>query len=227
MQKEESIGYARYADDLIFAIKSGVDSEGHRFRQFFQKALKDLKLAETSLELIRGRPRKTRVWGLLVSINLKGTLIIIRRAPLNRWKRKLTLAHLMMKMGKKKSFLTSLQSPLLSVVLISSVNKKESAISRTLSGLEETSFSKPIKKKHPQQERKIAFYVNRLPHLVMTYQIKMRQKGLYFWSKRKEREKKNSRFYYLLIEFVFLDGHLRPNSFPTPIGLAQLLPLNT
>lgn len=63
MQTEESFGYVRYADDMIFAIKSGVDSEGsyHRFRQFFQKALEDLKLAETSFELIRGRPRTARL----------------------------------------------------------------------------------------------------------------------------------------------------------------------
>lgn len=59
MQKEKRIGYVRYADDMIFAIKSGVDSEGlyHWFRKFFQKALKNLKLAETSLELLRGSPR--------------------------------------------------------------------------------------------------------------------------------------------------------------------------
>lgn len=88
MQTEESIGYVRYADDMIFAIKSGVDSEGvyHRFRQFFQKALKDLKLAETSLELIRRRPRKTRVLGLVVSIGSTG--ILETRDPLKRWKKK-------------------------------------------------------------------------------------------------------------------------------------------
>lgn len=38
MQTEESIGYVRYADDMIFAIKSGVDSEGGLGSSF---ALKD------------------------------------------------------------------------------------------------------------------------------------------------------------------------------------------
>lgn len=41
-------------------------------------------------------------------------------------------------------------------------------------------FLKAHGQKHPQQERKIAFYLNKLPHLVKTYQIRMRQKALFF-----------------------------------------------
>jgi hypothetical protein len=91
METEESLGYVRYADDMIFAIKKGVDSERVylRYKEFFQKALADLKLAETSIELIRGIPRKTRVLGLVVSIGPTGTLET--RAPLKSWKNKLTL----------------------------------------------------------------------------------------------------------------------------------------
>lgn len=60
MKTEEKIGYARYADDMLVAIKSGIDSEGvyHRFRQIFQKALKK---AETSLER---NPSKDPSFGL-------------------------------------------------------------------------------------------------------------------------------------------------------------------
>lgn len=49
MKTEEKIGYARYADDMLVAIKSGIDSGGvyHRFRQIFKKALKKRKLGET------------------------------------------------------------------------------------------------------------------------------------------------------------------------------------
>lgn len=87
MQTEESLGYARYADDMIFAINNELDSEGVylKFRNYFQKALNDLKLSETSIELVRSQPRKTRVWGLVVSISSKGILEI--RAPLNDGRR--------------------------------------------------------------------------------------------------------------------------------------------
>lgn len=102
MKTEEKIGYARYADDMLVAIKSGIDSEGvyHRFRQIFQKALKKIKLAETSLEIRRGIPRKILVLGLVVSIGPSGNLET--RAPFKRWKKKLTLEHIMAKMEEKE-----------------------------------------------------------------------------------------------------------------------------
>lgn len=89
MNQEKSVRYVRYADDMIFAIKSGVDSERiyHRFRKCFRKALKDLNLDETSLERVRGRPSKPLlVLGLLVSIKLNGNLEL--RVPFLRWKKK-------------------------------------------------------------------------------------------------------------------------------------------
>lgn len=98
MQREERIGYVRYADDMIVA--GGVDSEIKNLR-FFQKALNALKLAQTSLELIRGRPRKILVLGLILSIGPTGSLET--RAPFNRWKKKLTVEYIMSKMNKKKN----------------------------------------------------------------------------------------------------------------------------
>ena len=55
MNREMSLCYVRYADDMVFAIQSGADSEGtyEKFRRFFQKALNNLKLSATSLELFR------------------------------------------------------------------------------------------------------------------------------------------------------------------------------
>lgn len=70
MEKEEGLSYVRYADDMIYAIKKGIDSEGiySKLKQFIQKALEERKLTETSIELIRGRPRKILVLGLVTSI---------------------------------------------------------------------------------------------------------------------------------------------------------------
>lgn len=65
MQIEEGVGYVRYADEmlLIFAIKRGGNSEAvyYRVKQLLKKTLENLKQAETSIELIRGRPRKILV----------------------------------------------------------------------------------------------------------------------------------------------------------------------
>lgn len=68
-QAEGEIGYVRYADDMLIAIKSGKNSEAlyHRFRKFFQEALQKIKLEETSVERIRERPKKRLVLGLVVS----------------------------------------------------------------------------------------------------------------------------------------------------------------
>lgn len=78
MKKEKNIRYVRYADDMIFGIKSSGDSEriNCSFRKFLVKALGELKLKATSLELIRGqsKPREMLVLGLLVSIKLNGNL---------------------------------------------------------------------------------------------------------------------------------------------------------
>lgn len=72
IKKEKSLCYVRYADDMIFAIKSGTDSAVvyQSFRRFFQKALKNLQLKETSLELIRGRrPPKILTYGALIRVS--------------------------------------------------------------------------------------------------------------------------------------------------------------
>ncbi|WJZ97177.1 hypothetical protein VitviT2T_015802 [Vitis vinifera] len=69
-QAEGEIGYVRYVDDMLIAIKSGKNSEAlyHRFRKFFQEALQKIKLEETSVERIRERPKKRLVFlGLVVS----------------------------------------------------------------------------------------------------------------------------------------------------------------
>jgi len=76
MQIEEGVGYVRYADDMIFAIKRGGNSEAvyYRVKQLLKKTLENLKQAETSIELIRGRPRKILVWGLVASISSLGIM---------------------------------------------------------------------------------------------------------------------------------------------------------
>lgn len=53
-QKKE-FWYVRYADDLLFAIKKGPESErvSQSFQQMFQESLAELKLFSKSLELIR------------------------------------------------------------------------------------------------------------------------------------------------------------------------------
>lgn len=103
MNQEKNLYYVRYADDMIFAIKKGENSEkrNQNFQKCFQNALDKLQLEATSFSFIRGKshPCGTLVLGLLVSINLKGNLEI--SAPLNRWKKKFTLAY-PQKWGRKK-----------------------------------------------------------------------------------------------------------------------------
>jgi hypothetical protein len=192
MRTEKSLGYARYADDMIFGIKSGVDSQGIylRFRQFFQTALEDLKLAETSLELTRRLPRKIRVLGLVVSIGPLGTLET--RAPLNRWKRKFTIAHIMAKMDtrKKRNLPTFLKTllPLIKIRIAFSFSCSYQYSEQEIIGYfhnlireRANEFLKAVKsRRHPQQERLIGKLLNQLPKIVGLYKIRMREKGLTF-----------------------------------------------
>lgn len=50
MKNEERLWYVRYADDMIFAIQGGDDSESvyQRFQKRFHPALKELELEATS-----------------------------------------------------------------------------------------------------------------------------------------------------------------------------------
>jgi hypothetical protein len=90
MKSEERLWYVRYADDMIFAIQGGDDSESvyQRFQKGFHRALDELKLEATSFTFIRGksRPCGTRILGLNVYIHKKGQLEI--KAPFDRWKKK-------------------------------------------------------------------------------------------------------------------------------------------
>lgn len=103
MNQEKNVRYVRYADDMLFGIKRNVDLEkrNRRLRQFFNKALDELQLKATSVKLIRGKskPREMLVLGLLVSIKQNGNLVM--RAPLLRWKKKLTFSYIMGKIGEK------------------------------------------------------------------------------------------------------------------------------
>lgn len=105
--KKERIGYVRYADDMIIAIKRGRNSDKVYliFKQFFHRSLNDLKLSQTSEELIREKRKKILILGLVVSIGVNGSLVI--KAPLKRWIKKLTFNSLMAKMGDKKGLPTS------------------------------------------------------------------------------------------------------------------------
>ncbi|KAM1859816.1 hypothetical protein ACFX13_012066 [Malus domestica] len=70
MSKEARIRYVRYADDILFAIKKGANSEtvSQGFKQFFNEVLTKLKLEATSFELVRGisKPCSTLVLGVLI-----------------------------------------------------------------------------------------------------------------------------------------------------------------
>lgn len=78
-QKKE-FWYVRYADDLLFAIKKGPESErvSQSFQQMFQESLAELKLFSKSLELIRevSKPCYTLVLGVLVLIHSNGILLM-------------------------------------------------------------------------------------------------------------------------------------------------------
>lgn len=95
MSHEEGsgLGYVRYADDMLFAIRKG-SREGlyEDFWSVFEKAFRDLELKFTSSELNRERKkgdtnRSFLVLGLSISIHGSGRLEI--RGPLKRWKKKL------------------------------------------------------------------------------------------------------------------------------------------
>lgn len=106
MLRENKICYVRYADDMIFAIKKGTTSTRIylRFKRFLSKALCELQLSETSIELIRGKgkPGHILILGLVSSIGLDGNLVT--RAPLKRWRRKFTLEVLISKMEMESNF---------------------------------------------------------------------------------------------------------------------------
>lgn len=71
MDREESLGYVRYADDMVFAIKKGPRSEevGLEFLAFFHEALKRIQLETTMLEVVRGKtkPCETLILGVFDS----------------------------------------------------------------------------------------------------------------------------------------------------------------
>lgn len=92
-----SIEYLRYADDMLVVIKSGSDSSylHRRFTQVFNQALRELKLTATSSSILRGKPGKLRVLGLLLLIGPDGRLQT--KAPFARWKRKLNPQYLLAK----------------------------------------------------------------------------------------------------------------------------------
>lgn len=94
LEQEDKLRYVRYADDMLFGILQGVDSESvsQRFQKLFREALDTIKLEATSHELIRGTtiPCATLVLGVLVSIKREGALEM--RAPIKRFKRKLNQA---------------------------------------------------------------------------------------------------------------------------------------
>lgn len=85
MQREKGLAYVRYADGIFFSIQSRSYSGRiyYRFRKFFEKALKDLKLSETSVKLIIGRPRKILILGLVGSIGSTGIISLRPELLLN------------------------------------------------------------------------------------------------------------------------------------------------
>ena len=91
---------------MILAIKKGTTSTRIylRFKRFLSKALCELQLSETSIELIRGKgkPGHILILGLVSSIGLDGNLVT--RAPLKRWRRKFTLEVLISKMEMESNF---------------------------------------------------------------------------------------------------------------------------
>ena len=181
--------------DLCYQNKSGADSEKKHqsFRKFFQNALDELQLEATSLEFFRGKSKPCGT-GLLVSINLKGTLEM--RAPLHRWKKKVhfTLERIMAKMGKKKNlsaFTTILFSAIKIYFALSFCchnNKKEIiAYFKNLIQPRVREFIKLYPPKHPH--KKISINLKRIIYLLRNSQIKMRKKGLNALSKRTKKKK--------------------------------------
>lgn len=143
MQREKGLAYVRYADDIFFSIQSRSYSGRiyYRFRQFFEKALKDLKLSETSVKLIIGRPRKILILGRLYRFDWDH--IIETRAPLKRWKKKRTLELIMAKIDKE-------------------TKKNLSAFLRILYSLIQTRVAFALSSSYQYSEKEIIYYFQNL-----------------------------------------------------------------
>lgn len=185
METETTFRYARYADDMIFGFLKCADSEAvyKRFRTSFRESLEALKLEDSSIELLRTRPRKTRVLGLITFLGPKGTLET--RAPFKRWRKKLTLPYLMGQMDPKQkmnisTFLRTLRLAIKTRIALSFCcsylyNEKELiGYFNDLSRRRINEFLKG-KRRHLNQGRQISFFQSRIIHWVKLYKTKMEE----------------------------------------------------
>ena len=62
-ENKGKIGYVRYADDMLIAVKKGVEDDEiwKRFFRGFYNTLKKMKLSETAVEMSRGQTKRTLV----------------------------------------------------------------------------------------------------------------------------------------------------------------------
>lgn len=183
--KEGRSEYIRYADDLLIAIKRRVHSnrEYRRFRQVFLQALRELKLKETAIKLIRGRPNKTRILGFVVSIRENGMLE--KGAPLDRWKKKLTLEKIMAKMHNEnktlEEFLKAIEMAIKSRVkwaydsTYQYSEKKMLTYFQTLIRKRVQEFSRTRAKKEKKLEMKIVFAVKKIEKFIKECAKKTRE----------------------------------------------------
>lgn len=179
METETTLRYARYADDMIFGFLKSDDSEAvyKRFRTCYREWLGALKLEESSIELIRTRPRKTRVIGLITSLGPTGTLET--RAPFKRWRKKLTLPYLMGQMDPKQkmnisTFLRTLRLAIKTRIAFSfccSYLYNEKELIRYFNHLSRRRINEFLKgkRRHPNQGRQISFFLSRIIHWVELY----------------------------------------------------------
>lgn len=187
MEIEGSLRYARYADDMIFGFTRGPDSEGayRRFRIVFVQSLESLKLRESSIELLRGYPQKTRVLGLVVFLGNGGTPET--RAPFRRWKKKLTLAYINSKIPPRKrvtllSFIRTL-IPLIKTRIAfcfcCSYLYGEQELIEYFTHLLQTRVKEFQKGKRydPHKEREVSFLTGKIPFFVNYYKRRMQQKA--------------------------------------------------
>jgi retron-type reverse transcriptase len=183
METEPTLRYARYADDMIFGILKRADSEAvyKRFSTSFRESLEDLKLEASCIELLRRRPRKTIVLGLITFLGPNGTLET--RAPFKRWRKKLTLAYIMGQMDPKQkmtisTFLRPLRLAIQTRIALSFCcsflyNEKELiGYFNDLSRKRINEFQKG-KRRHPNQGREITFLQSRIVHWIKLYKTKM------------------------------------------------------
>lgn len=183
METERTLRYARYADDMIFGFLISGESEAvyKRFLTVFRERLETLKLESSSLELLRTRPRKTRILGLSTLLGPNGTLET--RAPFKRWRKKLTLPYLMDQMDPKRnkdlsSFLRTLCLAIKTRIAISlccpyRYNEKELIGYFThLSRARIKEFVKG-KTRHPSQVQEISLFLSSIPHWVKSYKTKV------------------------------------------------------